>query len=208
MGSFWIIQPLIVRLFFLALFMVGMIAMLRFTILAWRLYGSPRKRFFPATILTGGVDANILARSALANRLSLEDLEKHPNPKLLGDGVSGEASLRLLRVAESRFVYLWESCRSDITSTKRACVLALLLSFTMVASGAYPTYFLCYNNSRYSGSYCLIVTGERLLDDLWLGLTLCVILYALSSHFERALAQRMTSWRYFSARLTIEQPPK
>jgi hypothetical protein len=93
-------------------------------------------------------------------------------------------------------LYLWERCCADALSIKRACGLALLLSFSMLPSGAYPTYFLCYDNSKLSGSYCLIVTGERLLEAVSCGLGLSIILLLMSNFFERALAYRMSRWKY------------
>jgi hypothetical protein len=184
--SLWTVAPLSVRLCLLALYAVAAFQILRSVRLAWRVYRQPSERILAETITSGAIDPDLLARSALANRLPFKDIAKFP----------GES-------AEARFLYLWETCYADVVSIRRACFLSVFLSFLMVTCGAYPTYFDCWNNSKVPASFCLIVGGERLLKALSIGLSLCTLLYFLSSYFERILAFRMARWKHFSTVLKI-----
>jgi hypothetical protein len=197
--SLWTVAPDIVRLFLLGLFAVAVLPVLRSVRLAWREYHYPGERISTETIVGGAIDPNLLARSALADRLPFKNMAKFSSE-------SEGAAVHILRLAEARFLYLWETCHADVGSIRRACFLSVFLSFLMVACGAYPTYFFCYNDTNLSGSYCLIVSGERLLKALSIGLSLCILLYSLSSYFERILAFRMARWKYFATTLKIVSP--
>ncbi len=98
-------------------------------------------------------------------------------------------------------MYLWEGCRAEVESTKRASVLALLLSVAMVACGASPTYHGCFNDSNLPGKYCLFLTVQQTIGLFGLGLSLCSALYWASSYFERILADRRARWEYLGSTL-------
>lgn len=159
----------------------------------------------PERIFRGEADPDLVARFALASRV----LSKcAPEKFLRSESSVGQASeervLRILRSAEIRFLYLWERCHVDVESTKRASLLALLASFLMVAYGAFPAYYSCFNNSKLPGSLCMFLTVEQLVSTLAFGLSLCVMLFLVSGSFERTLANRRARWMYFCAQLKNE----
>jgi len=186
---------------------VVLIWTLRFGRLARRLYrysGRPMTiNGFPQDISS----PELLALSALAGKVPFDAVQKyHAESGATGEKASPEEILRIMRLAEGRFLYLWERCYTDIMSAKRACLFTILLSSLMVTYGAYPLYFGCFNDSRVSGYYCMFEAGKRLLESLSLGLSVCAFLYLSSNVLERTLAHRRATWKYFSARVRGELP--
>jgi len=203
--SFWVMQPMSVQLFLLGLLAVALISVMRFGRLASRLYRYAGRRILPENIVKGEVAPDLLAASALASRApDKAALEKQANSGFSAEGVGAEKVLQVLRVAEIRFAYLWERCYADVESTRRASALTFLVSLVMVAYGASPTYSMYFNDSNRPGSFCLFLTAEQLLALLALGWSGCGALYFMSSFFERALADRKTSWKYLCATLRNE----
>jgi hypothetical protein len=195
-------QPMGVKLFLLGLLVVTLISVMRLGRLARRLYRYSGGRILPENIVKEEVEPDLLAASALASRVSNRTaLERQVDSGSSAEGVGAEKVLQVLRAAEIRFAYLWERCSADVESTKRASLLTFLVSLAMVAYGASPTYYLYFNNGNLPGSYCLFLTAQQLLALLALGWSCCAALYLTSSFFERALADRKTSWKYFCATL-------
>lgn len=204
-NSFWVMQPMSVRLFLLGLLGVIIISVARSGRLARRLYRYSGEPTSPENIVNGKADPDRLAASALAGRVLCRtglDTRAISQPSMDRVGV-GEVPYAL-RAAESKFSYLWEKCYSDMQSIKRASIFTFLLSLVMVAYGAFPTYSRFYNNSNRPGSLCLFLTAEQLFLLLALGWSSCATLYFASSFFERALAHRKASWKYFCESLRNE----
>jgi hypothetical protein len=203
--DFWLRQPLVVKSLLLALCVVAVIAVVRFGRLARQLYRYPSESPLPEDIVRGEADPDLLAASALASRaLCKAALAERTNCASATESATPRNALYVLRVAESRFQYLWERCSADVVSTRRASVFACAMSVVMVAYGASPVYHGYHNNSKLTGYYCLFLTAEQLLGTLGFGLLLSAVLYLASGVFERTLAERMTSWKYFCARLKNE----
>jgi hypothetical protein len=188
------------------LFAVVLISVVRFVRLARRLSRYSGERILAENIVKGEADPDLLAASALASRVPSKTIpEKRANSESSTERASVEKALYILRVAESRFLYLWERCYADMESTKRASLLTLLLSFAMVTHGAYPIfYYGCYNDGKVTGYDCLFRTAEQLIVTLGFGLSLGAMLYLGSSFIERKLADRKTCWKYFCSRLKTE----
>src|SRR5271154_3711249 len=136
--SLWAVAPLSVRLFLFGLSALAALQILRSVRLAWRVYHHPSERILAEAISTGAIDPDLLARSALADRVPVKSTTKFSSD-------SAGAAVHVLRLAEARFLHLWEACQADVVSIRRACFLSVFLSFLMVACGAYPTYFFRYN---------------------------------------------------------------
>jgi hypothetical protein len=83
-------------------------------------------------------------------------------------------------------------------------MVALLLCFVMPASGAFPIFYGCFNNSKRTGSSCIFETTDYLFGLLAIGLWSCTLLYFASGFFERGLANREICWKYFCAKLRDE----
>ena len=205
MDFLWIAQPPSVKLFLLGLLTAVIISLVRFVRLARRLSQYTGRPISPEDILKGDADPDLLAASALANRVPSETVpEKSVHPGASTDKASAEKALHILRAAETKFLYLWETCHADVASTRRASVFTCLLSIAMVAHGAYTVFEeRCANNNN-SGLYCLVPTAEQLVVTFAFGLFLCAMLYLGSSFFERKLAHRKACWNYFSSRLRNE----
>jgi len=201
----WFAQPLGVKGILLILFAVVLTSAVRFWRLARCLYRHPGERVPPESILSGGADPDLLAASALSSRIGRETLAA--NRASFGAPVERpnvEAALGSLRMAEGKFLYLWEKCHMDVESTRRASLLTLLVTIVMVTYGAFPTYYGWFNNSNLPGSYCLLTAAKQLFGLLAFGISACGMLYGVSSFFERTLADRKACWTYFCWRLRNE----
>jgi len=205
MGLLWFAQPLSVKLFLLGVFTVVIASIVRFVRLARRLSRYSGEQILPANILKGEADSDLIAESALARPVPCNIvLEKRAKSESSPDKTGAEKALNILRVAEIRFLYLWERCQAEVESTKRASLLTLLLSFAMVTHGAYPIlHDACYVNNNI-GYDCLFRVAQQLTVTLAFGLLLCAMLYLGSSFFERKLADRKICWQYFCSRLKNE----
>jgi hypothetical protein len=137
-------------------------------------------------------DPHVLAALALAGRIS--------------EDASEEGPATTLPLANARFQYLWDRCSIDARSIRRAAVSILLLTSIAVAHSAHPFYFDCFEDSRYTGGYCLMETAWQLLDLASLGLAISLALHVTSSHFERLLAARKGRWNYFCERMAPALP--
>jgi hypothetical protein len=203
---FWIAQPPTVKLFLIGLSTVFVIALVRFVRLARSLSRSSDTRFLPENILknilNGSADPDRLATAALQNQeLCSSLIATCPNTLAGAENANTGRALHILRMAESRFVYLWEQCDAEARATKRASLLTLLLSSAMVTYSVYPVLNQSCNNNNTGGYGCLLETGLQLTVPLGFGLSLCALLYLGSSFFERRLAHRRTSWKYLSSLL-------
>ena len=197
----WGAQLTIVRLLLLGQFALVLISAMRFVKWAHRLYRYSGERILPENVLKGEADPDLLAASALSSGVLCKTvLGGSTNPELSKERASRETVLQILRVAESRFLYLSERCYADVESARMAGLLSFLLSLVMVAYAAFPT----FNRYLYNrGAYPLLAV-EHLLILLTVGWSCCTALYFASSFFERKLADRKTCWKYFCSRLKHE----
>jgi hypothetical protein len=203
--SLWAIQSDSVRLIILCLVATAAIPLARFVRLAHRLYRNPGAPLGREDVLKGAVAPDILAGSALANWALCKTMASRPATSGPPTGrASQEQVRRILREAEIAFLYLWDSCYADVKSARRASVVTLLLSMVMVTYGESAVYSDCFDNGIRTGYACMFLTVEQLLHLLAFGLSLCTLLYLVSSCFRRTLAMRKASWDYFCARLRDE----
>ena len=86
----WVTEPIHVRLFILYLLVVICITLVRTKKLVWSLYmPGARKQISLDNIRDGTVDANLLAQSALANKLASIPVGKgHGDTSPIGDEAS------------------------------------------------------------------------------------------------------------------------
>lgn len=205
-ATLWGRQPAVVKLLLLSFLALLSTSAVRFVSLTRRLYRRAGERVLADQVAVGAVAPDLLAASALAGRVRCAAIpERGVNSGCLPDS-SVKRFLSILRAAESRFEYLWEGVDADILSTRRASLLALLLTVAIVTYGATPTYDLYFNHSNRPGSLCLFLTIEDALLKLSLGLSCCSALYFGSSFFERVLAKRKTCWTYFCSSLKDKFP--
>jgi hypothetical protein len=189
--GFWGMQPLIVRILLLFLFITAAIALARFVRLARRLCSYSDGQLLLENIARGVVDPDVLAKYALSNRVPRNAGTTAKPPT--GPIAAGNA----LGVAEREFLNLCDICFVDVESTKRAAWLTFLLSLMTVAFGAAPVYMLNCNNSRLSGWLCLFESADQLLKTFGVELSICALLYCVSGFFEQRLSTRRASWKYF-----------
>ena len=159
----------------------------------------------PNCVLKGDADPDLLAASVLAGRSpSKAILKKRANARFSEERVAIERARYILRLAGSRFLYFWELCYTNVESSRRASLLAFLLSLVTVVYGAFPIYFGEFNDGNRTGFNCFFDTVQRLLAVLTVEWSFCAVLYLESSFFARVLAHRRTCWNYVCARLEDE----
>jgi hypothetical protein len=178
-----------------------LVSVLRLAASARPLYRLQRTRTPLEDVLDGSVEPEFLAMCALASRLPSDDIHYDGGNGMFDGGRGALPVLRVLMLADNRFCYLWERCRADVDSARRASPLVFLLSLVALAYSAFPLYFLHFNNSRQGGLTSLFWALKDLLALLGFGWLCCALLYLTSSFFERALVKRRISWVYFCGRL-------
>jgi hypothetical protein len=193
------------KLIDLWLLAVVFVSVMRFVRLAWRFYRRSGGPILPEAVVRGAVDPDRLARSALANRLRYENIaQRRKDTESSAQTATGKQVFSTLRAAENTFLYFSERCCADVKSAKRASVLVLLLSLAIVSYGVYPAFDLWCAESHNTMSECLQLTALQQSYELGLGLLLCAMVYMVAGFFERVLADRRASWRFFCARLKNE----
>jgi len=200
--AFVAMLPTPVKVLLIILFLITLTSIVRSVRLAHRLYHSSCKPILLDDIFKRTVDPNVLALSALANRLPLNGIvQEAVKSEPTAASANSQDVLYVLQVSDGKFRYLWERSQADVESNRRAGVLVLLLSFVMVTFGAVPAYLFFYNNSNRTGLQSLLLAIDQLLTLLGLGLSLYTMHYFVSSRLERALATRMSTWKYFCTTL-------
>ena len=195
-SQFWNTIALSSRVYLVAICCVTVISLVRFLRVEWRLHRDSGTRIELEAMLTEPPGAALLAQAGLANRIPVEDLENRHNPE------SAEQMLYISREAQRHFSYLWEGCAVTLKSIRRAYVLVAVLSVLMVIEGAYPTYLGCFNNNNVTAAYCMVVTGNRILQAASVALLMCVAIFLMAGMLDRTLHLRRISWNHFHVGLT------
>jgi hypothetical protein len=169
--------------------------------LARRLYRFSRRRHISLQDLRDGkMDAGLLAQAALTNAVSCEPWEKSSAgvpPLCAGE----DAPSQTLRMADSKFLYLWDRSRAHVSLIEKLFQLTLLLSFLEAVHGMIPAWNSHFNNANVTGLSALTATVDELLTRFALGLAVSVSLFVTAIFFEHALRHRMSRWKYFYSSL-------
>jgi hypothetical protein len=184
----WGHQFALVKIILLSQLVLVLVSAVRFINSAGPLYRYPGAPISAEDLLRTGMSPDVVASSAFANRLKylavLQKCEKRTN---------AEDLLQVLRVADTKFQYLWEGCYADVSSARRFSLLSFMLTVVMIGYITFPT----LSSYQFDKSACAICATEHLLLLFALGCSCCALLYFASSFFERALALRKIRWNYF-----------
>jgi hypothetical protein len=202
--EFWPAMPPTAKFLLLGIVAMFLLSTVRLGRLARRLYRRSGAAVADGTVLNGRANPDALADSAMAGQVFMNAyLEGSARPRL-AEGTSPQDVLSMLRSAETRFLYLWENCHTDLRSIRRACSSIALLTCVLVTYDAYPILFEHPGSYNVTAYEALLAEGKLLLDAASFGISACTTLYIVSARFERALGNRRTNWIYFCSRLTNE----
>ncbi len=199
----WVASSPAAKLLLVVIGGIVLTAIMRFARLAFRLHPWMKRRtLVPEDMAKGRAAPNLIAAFALGS-WSLCDKVL---PKCIDAGVPADPSgkdrvIAMLRMSESRFVYLWESCSADVESGKRASLLLLLLSVPLVGFNIFSTYLWFCEGRHVSAYWCLFEMVHHQVSLFAFGVWLSAMVYFMSSVFERLLSKRKASWNYFCSRL-------
>ena len=182
------------RLFLVFLVIVCLITSVRLVRLALALIvARGRGRVSLEEVITQPIDADRLAKAALANALS-------------GKGRSSTAARgapddvrRMLQMADARFHYLWSVSHARVIATKGLVRLTLLVSLMVTCYGAFPAFEFEFNDTNVNGYVAWTAAIQILLARLAVGLAVCIALCGVYLFFEGSLSRRRASWRLFYA---------
>jgi hypothetical protein len=173
------------ELFLLYLLLVLAVSFVRSVSLLWQLRPLPVKpRSAGAKTDSETRQTDLLARLALANRLPRDHSGSSPT---------------ILQEATSEFAHRCELCAAKVSSIKKLVPLTLLVSILLLVESSATMLGDIATEKRVWIGFVAGRTSE-LLVQMALGVLVCVILYAISSSFEGALARRKISWNYFVAK--------
>ena len=196
--------PLEEKLFFLYLLWMVVLSAANSVSLVHQLWWFSRdRRTLPSAL--GGKDrrADVLATTALTNRLSSDSLIGSSQPVDKND----DSRSQILQEADRRFSYVWEMCAAKIRSAKRHVLLTLLLSVLVLAYGATNISRQIAIDKRVGiGSFSGSVA--ELLMQVALGISVCAAIYAVFNVFENALVRRKAAWNYFCAKGKSQSSPE
>jgi hypothetical protein len=196
----WGSLPEAVRLILLAQFGLVFACAIALTRSARHLFSFSGRHITIEDVRRAKVDAVAIAAAALLNRIPRQP----GRPACPVVGTSGVPQsevilVDLLREAGIRFEFVWEGCRSDVSSTRHASLVTFLLSLMMAAYGAFPIYYRYFNDSNRTGSWSMFRTAETLLPLVGIGWTCSTVLYFASCVFARVLGGRKRCWLSFLA---------
>jgi len=153
----------------------------------------------------GKVDAGRLAQSALANAVSCETYRtENSGARVLPLCEGAAPPSQTLRMAHSRFLYIWNRSGAHVALLDKLFRLTLLLSLLDVVHGTVPAWNSHFNNAKVTGLDALAAALDELLAEFALGLAVSVALFIAASFFEQALRYRMLGWEYFYSSLRNE----
>lgn len=187
----WIVLPGVVKLIVFAIGLVALFSVVRFLRLTFLLY---RYRFSawrgnPAPCVSG----TRIAEFVLGGRFA-----GNPEPETILSICRSAAATRTDGLGQSEvvFTYLFETCSSDIASTKHASALTLLLCIPLLASGAFGTFMYFCGPSQSGTLSCWVRTIDQLLLLLTFGVAVSAVLYFPSIFFAWTLSNREARWKY------------
>jgi hypothetical protein len=179
------------RIFFLYLFVVSVLWLVRSLGLFWQLgFLAAFQRKSPSIPAGESDQAQFLAASALANRL----------PEFIG---SDPQKTPLLRLANLRFYLLWETCWMKVSSLKRLARLTLISTIFIFAWLA-AIGFTEVSYSKVIGIGALSGGFAELFVLLTNGMAVCLVLYITSGFYEAALTKRKVLWNYICQKSNVE----
>jgi hypothetical protein len=190
----WSLEPPHSRLFMMFLVIVCLITGVRLARLALALFVARRRdRVSLEEVITQPIDADRLAKAALANALSGDGRSGAP-ARGAPDDVRG-----MLQLADAKFNYLWSMSHARVIATKGLVHLTLLVSLMVTCYGAYPAFEFEFNDTNVTGSVALVTATQIVLARLTLGLTVCIALCGVYLFVEGRLSRRQADWRLFHA---------
>jgi hypothetical protein len=195
----WATEPLHTKMFFMYLVVVLCVTIVYVFGLARRLFRfRHRWQISLQDLREGKVDGGLLAQAAFANAVSCDTSGTETNgagvPPLYG---GADPLSQTLRMAHSRFLYLWNRSQAHVSLIEKLFRLTLLLSLLDVVHGIFPAWQRHFNNAKVTGLGALAAALDELLVEFALGLTVSVALFIAASFFEHALRYRMLGWEYF-----------
>ncbi len=177
---------------------------IRFVKIALRLYCGSRLESVVDTA-NAKADPDDLAAFAIGSgALCKEVLPRCMNSEAPSEEGKGERTLLVLRKAETRFLYLWETCDLDVESSRTTSLSLMLLSFPLVGVEAFWSYMWFCEFRHIVFVQCLIETARQLLLLYSSTFGLGSIFYLASGFFKRVLTRRKRCWNYFCAVLRSE----
>lgn len=154
-------------------------------------------------LLDGSIDAEGLARAALANRVSRRPPSDARLTQLRADPrIDLDASARTVQAADARFDYLWHRSRAIVTTIRGLVVFTLIVSAFEAAYAFYPTWHYFYGGTI-TAFDALARAGEWILARLAFGLGVSAALWLVSIVFDAVLEYRLASWRYTRSIVTV-----
>jgi len=145
--------------------------------------------------------SDLLAASALANKLSLTNDLLSRSDVLSTVSETREKRLVIVEAAESRFQYLWAKTGAQVAGIKNLAVLTIILSALTVS----------YNIMKLIAVWPIPKCGDcsggpaELFIPFIVGLTVSAVFFALSTLFASALARRRAEWTLFVARANSQK---
>jgi hypothetical protein len=190
----WATEPLHARLFLVYLCVAFCIVLVWSFRLVRRLYSLPRSRSI--SLRAGDLSSESVADLALCNRVVDEALHADRATPTASGAIPPGLQMTSLHRADARFRLRIQECYADALSMKRIAMLTLIVTASVVAYGAFPTWNDLFNNANITGTMAIFRTIWLLCARLGLGLILCSLLYGLSAGFRRTIIRRQASWDY------------
>jgi hypothetical protein len=193
----WSSEPLHSKLFLTYLFIVIATTAFYSILLVRRLMPFPfRRKITMRDILDGKLSVQMLPEFALKNQISTEisgkdigELEQCVTPE----------RLRRLQNAGVKFQHLVQTSLAQLVLIERMAVLTILISFWVIAHGAFSTWTEQFINKNVTGYVALLTAAQLLFSRLSLGLGIAAILWGWSAFLKFVLQNRCTKWNYMQS---------
>jgi len=196
---FWMAQPDIVREFLRALLLLFLFLLVGIAKSAGQLFRLRAGSIEYEALALGNFDADILAKTALVNRLpTLGDSKRAPDDS----GTNSAHTLDVvskLRTTEKLFLYQWETVLANLYFARGMCSLILLISLMMIGFSAGTVFELHSGQYTIGWPWHVLLTFIGMCELLALGLSLCLPIYLITTVLEWRLRIRKARWQSFSA---------
>lgn len=176
------------KLFILFVFIAICIVLVRIGRLTLRLLHFGRRQIFSCG---HAAEIDKIARAVLKGRFKIEPLS-------IAVGECPQTHF-----IDTRFYYLWETCRTSVRSTKMLALLVAMLALSIAAVG-------CINicSGLMTEETAGIMAAARGIFEVFvylaIGFLAASFFYSVSLLFTGILARRMRDWNYLKARLKDE----